>query len=377
MGYPAATAAMGCEGKVVNSVTVEGQEQITYEWGSVDSGPYAQVQVRAGQVHGKTAKRLDSASTPSVCLATQASFDQLLTGSDYATAAATLGCGGELISEVTVDGLAQRSYAWGNVVAGPYVQLRFDNGLLSAKLAQRLTLSAAPSACVPTRAGYDSVIPGLALAAVVERMGCAGQLLNDVVVSGLARQTYAWGDAASGPYAQITLDGGAVTAKIAQRLDAGVPANCVPTQAQFDALAAGVTLAAAQATMGCAGELVNDATVDGVREVSQSWGNVATGPYVMVTLRDNRLSAKFAQRLDGTGAPSACLPTSATHAALTDGMSYADASATVGCAGQLLHEVVIDGTNEKTFVWGNVVSGPYMQVKFRNGALAAKAALRL
>ena len=377
MDYPAAAAAMGCEGTVLSSVTVEGATQTTYQWGSVGSGPYTQVQLRAGRVNSKTAQRLDAASTPSLCLATQASFDQLQTGANHAAAAATLGCDGELVSEVAVEGLAQRTYAWGSVVAGPYVQLQFDNGSLSAKLAQRLTPAAAPSACVPTRAGYDSVVPGLALAAVVERMGCAGQLLNDVVVSVLARQTYAWGDVVSGPYAQITLDGGAVTGKIAQRLDAGVPANCVPTQARFDALAPDATLAVAQATMGCAGELVNEVTVGGMRQVSQSWGNVANGPYVMITLRDDRLSAKLAQRLAGTGAPSACLPTSASHAALTIGMSYANASAAVGCAGQLLNEVVTGGMSEKNFAWGDVVSGPYLQVKFRNGALAAKTAMRL
>ena len=377
MAYPAATAAMGCEGNVLNSVTVGGEEQTTYQWGSVASGAYVQLEVRAGRVHAKTARRLDSASTPSLCLATQASFDQLQIGMGYAAAAATLGCDGELMSEVSVEGLAQRSYAWGNVVSGPYVQLQFNNGSLSGRLAQRLTPAAAPSSCVPTRSGYDSVVPGLALAAVVERMGCAGQLLNDVVVSGLARQTYAWGNVASGPYAQITLDGGAVSSKIAQRLDAGVPANCTPTQARFDALASGATLASAQATMGCAGELVNEATVEGVHQVSQSWGSVISGPYVMVTIRDGSLSAKFAQRLDGTGAPSACLPTAASHAALTNGMSYAQASAAVGCAGQLLNELVTGGMNEKTFAWGDVSSGPYLQVKFSNGALSAKTAMRL
>ncbi|CAN7263861.1 hypothetical protein LJR028_001099 [Rhizobacter sp. LjRoot28] len=361
----------------MSRVTVEDQEETTFHWGIAGSGAYAQVKVRGGRVVGKTAQQLDSSSNPSLCLPTASSFDGLALGIDPTTASARIGCAGELASEMSVVGLTRLTYAWGSVASGPYALLTFDNGALAGRLAQRLTVSAAPSACAPSRTSYESVLPGLDVASVQQRMGCAGQMLNDVLVGGLARQTYAWGDVAVGPYAQIVFDGGLVTGKIALRLDAVGSQDCVPNQARFDALAQGSTLAAAQATLGCSGAQVNEINVDGERQITQSWGDIASGPFVMVTFSADQLTSKLAQRLDGTGLPSGCLPTSATHAALTLGMTIAEASAVVGCPGQLLNEVVTGNINEMTFAWGDVVAGPYQQLNFRNGNLAGKLGVRL
>jgi hypothetical protein len=369
-------AAMGCQGAVLNVVTVEGVAETTYHWGAAGTGAYAQVKVRSGRVVGKIAQRLDGASALSLCLPTAPAYEALPNGSSVSTAAATFGCSGALVSEMSVEGLTQLSYAWGSVASGPYALVNFGNGVMTGRLGENLNSAAAPSSCVPTRTAYDSVTVGLSLAAVRQRIGCEGQMLAEFQVSGLSRQTYAWGDVATGPYAQIVFDGGLVTGKVGQRLDAGTPANCTPTQSRFDALASGSSLAAVQAVMGCAGELVNEVTVGGIRQVNQAWGQVASGPYVMVTLRADQMSARLGQRLDGTGSPSICAPTAANHAALTVGMTVAQATAVMGCAGQLLNEVVTGDTNEKTFTWGNV-TGPYQQVKFRNGALAAKIGMML
>jgi hypothetical protein len=58
-------------------------------------------------------------------------------------------------------------------------------------------------------------------------------------------------------------------------------------------------------------------------------------------------------------------------------MDYASAAALVGCGGQLLNEVVTGGTDQKTYAWGDVASGPYIQVSFSNGLLSSKIGMRL
>ena len=373
----AAAVVMGCAGELVSQMDVAGLTQYTYQWGTVSSGPYVQMTVRDGRVTSKTARQLDAASAPSLCLPTVASVGALPIGVDVTTVVATLGCAGELVSESATGGVSERTLVWGSVTSGPFVDFKFTNGVMTSRFSQGLTPAAAASSCVPTRVSYDTIVQGLDIAAVQQRLGCAGQLLNDVLVAGLARRTYAWGNAAMGPYAQVTFDGGLVSSKMASRLEAVVSANCTPTQARFDALAPGATLASVQATMGCGGEQINNATVSGVNQVSQAWGSPASGAYVMVTLRADQLTAKLAQHLDGAPGPAACLPTSPTVAALRGGLTFVQASATIGCSGWLLTEVVTGSTNEKTYSWGSVVSGPYLQAKFRNGALASWSSTRL
>lgn len=377
--YGAAVAAVGCEGELLNEIVVEGVTQKTYAWGRVDSGPYLQMQFRASALHGKTAQRLSGRTEPSACLPTLASYQALDAGASYADAAADIGCDGMLLNELVVGGLHQKTYAWGDVASGPYAQVKFVADALDAKLSQRLTDDAVPSACLPSSTSFAALVIGMSYPAAVAALGCDGQLLNDLTTDGVNQRTYAWGHVASGPYAQVQFRDGLLSAKLSQRLDdAGAPSSCLPTRSSFDALAPGISVAAAAAALGCPGQLLNDVVVDGAQQTTYAWGSVVSGPYIQVTFRSGTLHEKLGQRLDDSGAPSSCLPTQAGFDGLLPGMSDAAAAGVIGCGGQLLNEIVLsDGSSHKTYAWGNVASGPYAQVKLIDGMLSTKYGTRL
>jgi hypothetical protein len=377
-GYPAVKAVMGCEGQLLNDAVVDGISQKTYAWGSVASGPYLQASFRAGALNARLGQRLTGRTTPSSCTATAGGFAQLGTGIAYATAEGIVGCEGQMLNETVVDGVASRTYAWGDVAAGPYIQVEFREDALSTKLSQRLDGSGAASSCLPTRAGVDALSVGMGYASAAAAMGCDGQLLNDVTAGGTHQVTYAWGNVVSGPYAQVQFVNGQLSTTLSQRLDgSGSASGCTATQAKFDAMSSGIGYAAAKGIVGCEGQLLNDVTVGGVHQKTYAWGDVGSGPYIQAKFVDDQLSSRLAQRLDGTGAPSSCVAGSTSFNGLATGMDYASAAALVGCGGQLLNEVVTGGTDQKTYAWGDVASGPYIQVSFSNGLLSSKIGMRL
>ncbi len=155
----------------------------------------------------------------STCLPTQANFDALVIGQAYPAAAKAMGCEATLLSEVSTGGLTQRTYAWGQVSMGPYVNAVFSGGVLSIKLAQRLGNDAATSACLPSRATFDSLKVGMDYAGASAAMGCSGHLLNDAVSSGLSQKSYDWGNVVDGPYVLVKFGNGLLETKLAQRLD--------------------------------------------------------------------------------------------------------------------------------------------------------------
>ena len=321
----------------------------------------------------------DTSTVPaSACLPTQAGFEAVTMGASYSAAVTAVGCEGELLNEIVVEGVAQKTYAWGRVDSGPYLQMQFRSGALHAKTAQRLSGRTERSACLPTLATYQALDAGASYADAAAGIGCEGMLLNEIVVGGQHQKNYAWGDVASGPYAQVKFVADALDAKLSQRLtDDAVPSACLPSTTSFAALVIGMSYPAAVDAVGCDGQLLNDLTTDGVNQRSYAWGHVASGPYAQVQFRDGLLSAKTSQRLDDAGAPSSCLPTQSGFDALVPGISAAAAATTLGCAGQLLNEVVVDGAQQTTYAWGSVVSGPYIQVTFRGGSLHEKFAQRL
>jgi hypothetical protein len=376
--YQAATKAMGCEGQLLNEVSTGGVNQKTYAWGQVTTGPYVNVVFSGDVLSIKLAQRLDNGPATSACLPAQATFGALTVGMSYTAAVATIGCNGHLLNDVVSADTLQKSYDWGNVVSGPYLQVNFKNGVLESKISQRLDVTSAPSTCLPTQANYDALGAGQDAAAVAKTMGCAGQQLNDAVVSGRRQVTLAWGDVVSGPYIQVNLLDGLFSGKISQRLNGtGAASGCLPTQANFDRLASGTTVAAAASIMGCAGQLLNTATVSGVTQASYAWGNVVSGAYVSVNFTGDALVTKLGQKLGNTGTPSVCLPTKAQFDQLATGLTYTGVEAVMGCGGELLNEVVSSGTNQKTFAWGNVVTGPYIQLNFVSDKLNTKFAQRL
>jgi len=379
LDYPAAKAVVGCEGQLLNDTVVSGVSQKTYAWGAVTGGPYMQVTFRGSVLTGRIGQRLSGRIEPSGCVATAGGFAHLATGMGYATAAGIVGCEAQLLNETVVDGAASRTYAWGDVTTGPYIQVQFHADALSAKLSQRLDGSGAASACLPSQAGVDALAAGMSYAAAAQAMGCDGQLLNDVTTGGSNHKTYAWGNVVSGPYAQVAFIDGQLSTKLSQRLDAaGAGASaCVATQAKFDALSAGIGYAAAKGVVGCDGQLLTDVTVDGSRQQTYAWGDVVAGPYIQVKFVADALDTKLAQRLDGSGAPSACLASRTSFDSLATGMGYDAAAALIGCGGQLLNEVVTGGSDQKTYAWGDVVTGPYIQVSFSNGQLSSKIGMRL
>ena len=378
VGYPAAKAMMGCEGQLLNDAVVDGVSQKTYAWGSVTSGPYMQASFRAGALNARLGQRLTGLTTASSCTATAGGFAQLSTGMAYDTAKGIVGCEGQLLNETVVDGVASRTYAWGDVASGPYIQVEFREDALSTKLSQRLDGSGAASSCLPTQAGVDALSTGMSYATAAVKMGCDGQLLNDVTAGGTHQVTYAWGNVVSGPYAQVQFIDGQLSATLSQRLDgSGGASGCTATQAKFDAMSSGIGYAAAKGIVGCEGQLLNDVTVGGIHQTTYAWGDVTTGPYIQAKFVEDQLSSRLAQRLDGTGAPSSCVASGTSFNGLTTGMDYASAAALVGCGGQLLNEVVTGSTDQKTYAWGDVASGPYIQVSFSNGLLSSKIGMRL
>ncbi len=376
--YAAAKATLGCEGQLASEAAAGGVQERTYAWGKVDSGAYAQVKFRNGALSARTGQRLSGRTTASECKPTASRLAQLSDGMSYDAARTAVGCEGRLMQESVIDGVTSNVYDWGDVATGPYLQTTFTAGALSGRVQQRIDGNGAPSACLPTQAHVDALAVGMSYADAVGKMGCEGQLLNEVTVDNAVQKTYAWGNVASGPYAQVVFRNGALSDRSTQRLD-GSPetSSCLPTGAQFDAITFAMGYAAVRQVIGCEGHLQSDILAGNSRQTIYDWGSVVSGPYVQVNFTNDVVSVRLSKQLNGTGAPSTCTATQATYEALQNGMSPAAAESVIGCPGELESVVVAPGVVDHHFVWGSAMSGPYIRVSFTNGALSGKAGLRL
>jgi hypothetical protein len=156
-----------------------------------------------------------------------------------------------------------------------------------------------------------------------------------------------------------------------------VSSSCLPTQGAFSALNIGSNFSQAYPVMGCEGILVSDSVTSGFPQKIYAWGKESSGPYAKLIFSAGVLSTKLAQYLAGPEEASACLPTAATFGVLKVGASYTNTVFAMGCEGKLVTEIASADVQQKTFEWGNAVSGAYAQVLFKNGALESKTSQRL
>jgi hypothetical protein len=96
--------------------------------------PVSYVSVRNGLVNSTYKSYSPVFGATSICTTTQATWDTLVIGENYASAAQKLGCDGALFSSTSVTpGVSNSTFTWGKVASGPYAQISFKNGILDAK----------------------------------------------------------------------------------------------------------------------------------------------------------------------------------------------------------------------------------------------------
>ena len=157
------------------------------------------------------------------------------------------------------------------------------------------------SACVPTAEVMSQRIEGMSsYAETMEHMGCEGRLVSDATVAGQSTRTYDWGRVDSGPFVQMHFRNDRLQNWSSKGLYGTEPASCLPTRSAADRLVAGMGIDEVSHVVGCTGQTVSHsvdyAGVMGTQTVL-TWGNVASGPYLMVTIKDNKLLAFSSQGL--------------------------------------------------------------------------------
>ena len=137
-------------------------------------------------------------------------------------------------------------------------------------------------------------------AKTVEHMGCEGRLVSDATVAGLSTRTYDWGRVDSGPFVQMHFRDDQLQNWSSKGLFGTEPASCLPTRSAADRLVTGMGTDEVSHIIGCKGQTVSyslDYTgVMGAQSVL-TWGSVGSGPYLMATIKDNKLLAFSSQRL--------------------------------------------------------------------------------
>jgi len=157
------------------------------------------------------------------------------------------------------------------------------------------------SACLPTAEVMSERIHGKSsYAETVEHMGCEGRLVSEANVAGQSTRTYDWGRVDSGPYVQMHFRNDLLQNWSSKGLYGTEPASCLPTRAAADRLLAGMDIEEVSGIVGCKGQTasysVDYTGVMGVQTVL-TWGSIESGPYLMVTVKDNELLAFSSQRL--------------------------------------------------------------------------------
>jgi len=156
------------------------------------------------------------------------------------------------------------------------------------------------SACLPTAEVMDRRVKAMSsYAEVVEQMGCQGRLLSETNASGQTVRMYDWGQVESGPHALLEFRDDRLHGWTTKGMPGAEPASCLPTRAAADRLVIGMDITQVSGTVGCTGQSVSR-TVDYLMHWDQSdlaWGDITSGPYLMVTIKDNKLFSFASQRL--------------------------------------------------------------------------------
>jgi hypothetical protein len=139
----------------------------------------------------------------------------------YTDTAAHMGCEGRLVTEVATGGQVIRTYDWGRVESGPYVQVQYWDGLIRSWTSQGL-VDAAPSVCLPTRDAVARLAVGMGSPTVDTTIGCPGHGVSFSMdykpTGGGSTLVLSWGDVTSGPYLLATFRLGRLESYITQRL---------------------------------------------------------------------------------------------------------------------------------------------------------------
>ncbi|KQW01348.1 hypothetical protein [Rhizobacter sp. Root1221] len=157
----------------------------------------------------------------SSCLPTTEALGNRVQGMNtYAEVAAHMGCEGRLVGDVTTSGHTVRTYDWGRVESGPYVQMEFRTDQLHGWTSKGL-YGADPATCLPTRAAVDRLAVDMDILDVNAIIGCRGQTVSFTVnyasADGL-QSVEAWGNVTSGPYLMATFKKNLLVAFSTQRL---------------------------------------------------------------------------------------------------------------------------------------------------------------
>jgi len=157
------------------------------------------------------------------------------------------------------------------------------------------------SACLPTTEAPGSRVAARAsYAETVEQMGCEGRMVSETFASGESIRMYDWGQVTSGPYVLMEFRNDQLLGWTSKGVYDAAPAGCLPTRAAVDRLATGMDLAEVSEVIGCTGQTISHSVdYSGLwgTQSNLAWGDIASGPYLMVTIKDNSLSSFSSQRL--------------------------------------------------------------------------------